>query len=187
MWTGVTLDEPADADLAERLVLAKAHLRVLHDDEDDLIAGYLAAAVSHVEGVTGTRFYPAAAVLTATAWADLARLPVCPLGEVVTITYFPRGEADPVTLTPPPRAVRVDPLAPYLLPGLNAVWPSADPDRPITITTTAGYDGPPSAVWQAILLLVGQWYRNRTPLGEGGDELPHGVNALLANHKRHLL
>lgn len=191
MWIGVTLQAPAAADLASKLSLAKSHLRALHTSEDDLIASYLAAAVSHVEKVTGSRFYSAEATLLATAWADLDNPPVAPIASVEEITYVPLGETAAVTVTPTAIIIENngDRLTPRVAPAHGHVWPSAEPGQPITVKAKVGYSTPPAEVWQAVALLVGQWFAHRTPVSSGGSssDLPNGVHSLLANHKRHLL
>jgi len=191
MWIGVSLGVPERAELDARLALAKAQVRELQTAEDGLIAGYLAAAVGHVEKVTGTRFYSVDATLIATSWADLQRPPFAPISSVEEVTYVPRGEAAAATVTPLPIIIEVDGdrLAPNIAPAHGHTWPSAEPGQPITVKVKVGYTGPPDEVWQAVALLVGQWFAHRTPISIGGpvSDLPHGVYSLLANHKRHLM
>lgn len=101
----------------QQMVLIKKHLRVDHDDEDDLIAGYVAASVNFVE------FY-------------------CD-GSLVTET------------TPP--------------------GDDKEPPREVLFT---------SGIWQAMLLLIGQYYANREASAPSQTEIPFGVEALLFRHRK---
>lgn len=101
----------------EQMILVKKHLRVDHDDEDDLIAGYAQASVDFVE-----------------FFCD---------GSLVT------------TLTP-----AVD---------------NEEPPREVLFT---------SGIWQAMLLLIGQYYTNREASAPNQTEIPFGVEALLFRHRK---
>ncbi|MBE5251732.1 head-tail connector protein [Mixta mediterraneensis] len=41
-----------------------------------------------------------------------------------------------------------------------------------------------SGIWQAMLLLIGQYYANREASGQSQAEIPFGVEALLYRHRK---
>ncbi|QBR52663.1 head-tail connector protein [Erwinia sp. QL-Z3] len=97
--------------------VVKKHLRIDHDDEDDLIKGYAAASVDFVE-------------------------------------FFCDGSL------------------------VTARTPAADdeePPREVLFT---------SGIWQAMLLLIGQYYANREASAPNQTEIPFGVEALLFRHRK---
>lgn len=100
-----------------QMALIKSHLRVDHNDEDDLIAGYAQASVDFVEH-----------------YCD---------GTLV------------VELTPPAE--------------------DKEPLREVLFS---------SGIWQAMLLLIGQYYANREASGQSQTEIPFGVEALLYRHRK---
>lgn len=64
----------------------------------------------------------------------------------------------------------------------NGEWPDTRDDEPeaVRITFTAGYSETPKPIKHAILLMVGDWYRNREDAAEIKlAEMPRGVDALL--------
>ncbi|MBS6032040.1 MAG: head-tail connector protein [Pantoea sp.] len=101
----------------EQMTLVKKHLRVDHDDEDDLIKAYAEASVDFVE------FFCDGALVTA--------------------------------LTP-----AVD---------------DEEPPREVLFS---------SGIWQAMLLLIGQYYANREASAPNQTEIPFGVEALLFRHRK---
>lgn len=101
----------------EQMSLVKKHLRVDHDEEDDLIKGYADASVDFVE-------------------------------------FFCDGSL------------------------VNALTPAIDdeePPREVLFT---------SGIWQAMLLLIGQYYANREASAPNQTEIPFGVEALLFRHRK---
>lgn len=173
---------------------AKAQCRVVHDDDDDLIAGLVAAAVDHLDGYTGilgrclvTQNWRVAA----SGWSRVIRLPF-PLCSNVVVKY---SDADDVEQTVSDTLYQV-----YDDASSSVVWfreaftdPTVYDDRvdPIRVTFDAGYgdaDAVPDAIKHAILLLVGHWYENREEviIGQGVDvrQLPVAFSTLVAPYRR---
>lgn len=170
---------------------AKAHLRVEHSTEDTLIAAYVAAAVAHIEQQTNRQ------LLTATWDIDFDRfpvggeaqlLPLAPLQSVDKIVYV---ASDGTSTTIGSGTIASD----YVVltgrePGLIApesgkVWPfAADQPGSVTYRITSGYGETadiPTAVIQAVKLLVGHWYENREDvvIGTITASIPRGVQHLI--------
>lgn len=189
MWTVPVASAVPDEAIAELLDLAKAQLRVTTADEDELISHFVRTAIGHVERITGTYFVDREITLLATAWSDLARLPVAPVQEVSEIHFVPSGAEDEELADAGGYRARLIGLEPSIRPAPGHRWPAQAPGSDIRIVLVAGY-GPdrPAELWQAALLMIGQWFRNRsaTNIGNLVTQLPNGVDALLCNHRIHL-
>lgn len=167
----------APSSLPVSLAEAKAHLRVDHSDDDDLIEGLVAAAVSHFDGRTGIL----GRALEAQTWEMvLDAFPasiVLPLEPVVSVTSVTFADAD--------GADQVIAVEGYTLRGATispvAGWPVTTGS--IRIRWVAGTGCPP-AMRHAIKLLVGHWYVHREAAGEAREELPLGIRALVAPWRR---
>ena len=180
---GYTLVTPPAA-YPVTLAEAKANCRIDGTDEDTLVNGLIAAATAHVESRTGRSIIERVYDVTFDAFADEMILPVGPVLSVDEVAYLDTTNA---TQTLASSAYQVDNTnSPHRIirePG--ASWPAASQRKnAVTVTVTVGYDTVPPELKQAILLLVGDWYRNResTVVGTISSELPNAVNALLANH-----
>lgn len=177
---------------------ARAQLRLPASatDENDLIIGLIAAARERAEAVTGRQ------LVTAT-WddrrddvcEDAIVLPKPPLQAVVSVTYIDMAGA---TQTWSAAEYQVDaPSGPYarkgrLAPLPSATWPIAQSGRfnAITVRFTAGYGAAvnvPSAIKQAMLLMISGWFENREEMTEGHifTSIPLGAIALLTPYKVH--
>lgn len=168
------------------LAEAKAHLRVDYNDEDALIGGLIAAAVSHFDGlgVLGR------AMITQT-WAQSfqytrawERLDIGPFQSLLSVEYYDAGNvlqtADLADFE-----TRLDGDHVIVGPKINAAWPSIynRPDA-VKVTYVAGYgDTPediPASIRHAILLTLAHWYENREAVAEGSfNELPLAVASLI--------
>jgi uncharacterized phiE125 gp8 family phage protein len=154
--------------------------------EDDLINDLISTARAYCENFCGQ----ALGSQTVTMWLDRfpfgeIRLPLLPLIEVTSVKYtdyegtetaFTDYIAD--TSSPNGRIV----LA------YGKSWPSfiPYPVNPIEIIYTAGYVTAPKPIKQAILLLIGTWYENRTSIvatGAIAKEIPLTSKALLMQYK----
>jgi len=189
---------------------AKLHLKVEGDEENGLINGLIAGAVSYLDGWTGIL----GRALVEQTWRQdfdmfgcTMRLVLGPVSEIVSITY--RNAAGQVsTVADSDYALVTDSLGPrvfwdagYSAPGdlyeqgavsvtYKAGYPTtpaveADPDAVPPVSSAEASSTVPAALKVAILLMVGHWYANRETVAEGSfSELPFAANALIAPFRR---
>lgn len=142
------------------LAEAKAHLDLAHDQDDDKVAGMIAAAREVVELETGLALAEAEYV-----WAPAGRgrcnwrpsLPLWP-AEVEGVTYYDGTERVAIDVAD----YRFDPVRGALTVGAHAE---------VEVSFTAKPGPIPSAIKSAILLLVSDLYENR------GASVAGAVNA----------
>ena len=178
----------APASMPVSLSEAKAHLRVDHDDQDDLITAQIEAATAYLDGYTGIL---GRALITQTWQQDLAgfadrlALPVSPVIAIVNVSYFDAGDvqqtldAGVYDLSAEVRGAHV-----ALQPGQS--WPAtfrrADA---VSITFTAGFGAAadvPEPIRQAILLIVQRLFDGAdTEIDVAIDRVVH---ALIAPYRR---
>lgn len=179
----------APAVLPVSLDEAKAHLRVDGTDEDNLITNLIKAATSYVDGYAGIL---GRALITQTwrrdfsTFADMMRLPVRDAISISSITYYDTANASQ-TLATTVYQLLADEGGPYAALKPDQTWPScysrADAVR---VTWTAGYGAAatdvPDAIKQALLLIIGDYYRSRenNVIGTINSELPMASRHLLA-------
>lgn len=138
---------------------AKAHLRILHDDEDDKISFCRDAAIQAVEHYTNVRLDRTTGMgAKFEGFGPGMRMGVGPAAtvEVTGISYV-GSDGSPVTMDA--GSWRLDVLG-GLLPALNTAWPTTY--GPVTVTFTAGYTNanrPPVLVMAARMMLV-QMFEN---------------------------
>jgi len=178
----------APANMPVSLSEAKAHLRVDHDDQDDLITAQIKAATAYLDGYAGIL---GRALITQTWRQDFAGfagrlpLPVSPVIAVVGVSYF---DADNVQQTLDPgfydlfaeaRGAHVT-----LRPGQS--WPATfRRTDAVSVTFTAGYGvaaDVPEPIRQAILLIVQRLF-------DGADTeidvaIERTVHALIAPYRK---
>ncbi len=166
------------------LDLVKDHLRVRHDAEDSLIAGYLAAAIAHVEHATGrllTRRAITQSVLSLSTRLDLHWGPDPVFADGQGLAYFDSAGSPAVSA---PRLAGSYVYAPV------DGWPTLMDYSPLSLAYTAGYDPAgtplPSDLIHVVLLLVGHFYSNREAVNVGGSvaEVPLAVAALLQPYRK---
>lgn len=182
--TVTTLVPPAVAVLP--LAAAKAHLRIAHTTEDELIEALVRAATAYVERVTGL------ALITRTLRLHLdasgrdgaVTLPVAPVRNLETVTLYARDGA-PHILSPDRislRPHREPPLVHLDLAGLDAA-------NGIEIDFVAGHgetgQDVPDTLIQAIRQLVAHWYEFRGAFGADDQpvSVPDAVSRLLQAHR----
>lgn len=167
------------------LAEAKAHLRVTTGDEDVLIEGYIAAACAWIDGPNGW-LGRSLADQTLEVWGSgfgaCERLPYGPVTNITQVKYVdPTGNE----LTLAPEAYTL--AAGHLTLAHGASWPAVRGDAEgVRVQYVAGTNPIPPQARQAVLLLVGQWFRNRMSVVVGtiSSELPFGVEALLSPLRR---
>jgi len=176
--TPVTLDQ------------VKAHCRVDSTDSDDLLLGYLAAAVDYLDGWTGIL---GRCLVTQTwrqdfdAFERCLRLPLWPVASISSITS--RNVAGQLaTVSSDNYALKTDALGSYVRFKDGYSFPTdLNETSAVSVTYIAGTaaaDVPP-AITSALLLLVSHWNENREAVTKGGiAQLPLGVHALIAPYRR---
>lgn len=161
---------------------ALMHLRLQEGDaEDALIEGYIAAASAWIDGPwgwLGQCIGKQTLEVRSNVFAGLSRLPLGPIIEIKSVLYI---AADGVERTLASETYE------FTGDGLRCVsgygWPPLRGDgNGVRVQYEAGFETIPPAVEQAVLLLVGQWFKNRMAVtaGPGGSAAPHGVKALLS-------
>ncbi|MEH7827111.1 head-tail connector protein [Gemmobacter denitrificans] len=149
----------------------KLHLRVDHDDEDDLIEALQAAAVAHLDGWKGVL----GRAIKAQTWrqeftsSETARLALPDVSAITATGYDAEGETVAVTTTLKSdyRGHYVEVTGPYDTVRIDYTCAMAAQQLP--------------AAQAAVKLLVGHWYENRESvvIGQSVSNLPLAVEALV--------
>lgn len=164
---------------------AKQHLRVDGNDDDTLIGAFIDAATAHIDGPDG---WLGRAIGEQTLEAGLDGFiydPIClphpPVIAVAGIVYDDTTGVERV----------LDPATYEIRDGVIGTawgksWPSTrayrGSNRSVRITYRAGYETVPAPIVVAILLMVGDLYRNRETAGVGAMSvvpMSMSVDALL--------
>lgn len=83
-----------------------------------------------------------------------------------------------------------DLIAGYAQSSVDFVEHYCDGTLVVELSTPVEDEEPPrevlfsSGIWQAMLLLIGQYYANREASGQSQIEIPFGVEALLYRHRK---
>lgn len=168
------------------LELAKAHLRIDHDEENELLKAWVAAARELTEAYTGRRWVTQTLRMTLPyfpAWD--VEFPVEPVASVTSVKYLDAVDGTEQTVDAADWQTWLDHTPPLLSPSPSSDgWPDVEEDRnsAVTITFVAGAaeNEVPEMARTAILLCLGTWDENR------GDQnalvakgLPPGAKRLL--------
>ncbi len=159
---------------------AKVHLRVDHNEDDDLITDWIKAARELSETHTGKRWIEQDLVLSLPQWCcgegdecGVLRLPVQPVSEVESVKYYATDGTLTTLTVDTDYQLWLDHFPPLIAAAPAKVWPTLQAGRmkAVVIEFTAGFPSAaevPAAAKSAILLCLGYWYENR---GDGVD--PH--------------
>lgn len=168
------------------LTEVKQHLRISHNDDDGILAIYLAAARQWIDGPDG---WLNRAIMQQSWELSLdtfptseIRLPLIPVESIVSIKY---DDSDGAEQTVPPEDYFLDnPAHPsWVLPNLDSGWPStlaaANAVRVRFICGYADAASVPAPLKAAVLLITGYLYENREAKPE--DALTQGAVRMLLN------
>lgn len=180
---GVVVITPPVPDID--LELVKSHLRVEHDDDDVLIQAYISAACAYVDGpqgILGRAIWTQTLELRQNVFCGPIHLPYGPVAAVASIAYVDPYGAEQ-TLDDTGYVLRTGDIV-----GLTygASWPALRGDAEgVRIQYVTGEDEAPTAIVQALLLLIGHWYANRETVNVGNitSQLPLATQALLAPYR----
>lgn len=190
------LEAPAEPIVT--LAAMKAHLRVDHTDDDELIAAYTAAAEGRVDGpnsITGRCFRVWRLRYSIPVFGVRMRLPYPPLISVDAVRYLDNnGDEQTFDDVDHWRVIgEGNGQGGMIALQDGAEWPSllatGDPDK-VRIEFTAGYvnlnspdDNPmPKEIAHAVKLMVGDWYDHRSSsvIGTTAGPTPLGAEMLIA-------
>lgn len=182
----------AIADAALPVARFRSHLRLgsgFGEDglQDDLLNGFLRAAIAAIEARTGKVLISREFTWVVYRWTDPegARLPVAPVTAVSAVVLVDRAAVETVVASDLYWLER-DAQRPVVRPA-TAVLPAIPTDGHARIAFTAGmaadWDGLPADLGQAVLLLAAHYYeyRNETALAAGC--MPFGVSSLIARYR----
>lgn len=178
----ITVSSPPEAEPVT-LPEAKAHLRIDHTDEDDLIRLWIRAAREYAEVHCQRRFVTQTVQVKLDSWPDddVIRLDGFGAGDVTAVSgityldYATGAEQTVATADYQLIAAHQPPLI-VLTPTGTAEWPDLEEDRyyPITITLSVGANPPdcPAAVKLGMLMMLAYMDTNR---GEDPGDIPEGA------------
>jgi uncharacterized phiE125 gp8 family phage protein len=189
MYKPVLVAAPQETPIT--LAEAKVNLRVDGSDEDGLIEGLIAAAVSHLDGwsgILGRCLVTQTWRMTFDQFAPCLRLPM-PAASISTI-YSVDDAGTVSAVSDSNYQLREDALGSYVR--FDAAFSfSGDlaQSAGVSVEFVAGYGAAaavPAALKHAMHLLIGHWYANREAVNVGNitTELPLGAKALLAPFSR---
>lgn len=173
---------------------AKAHLRVEHDDDNDYIESLIEVATSMVDGPAG---WLGRALITQTLEWRGDEFPTCPSTDirllcppVISVTSVKYdATAGEQTVAGSDYRIVGQPSMPAVSLYAGGSWPSSSVQgEAVRIRYVAGYgeDGEdvPAPIRHAILLLISQFYENRSASVEAAQtEFPFSVTALLSPYR----
>lgn len=148
--------EPVD------LALAKAHLRIDHDEEDALIQAWIAAARVLTEEYTGRRWVTQTLRLTMSGFPSWEfEFPITPVASVTSVKYLDDVDGTEQTVPVLDYQMWLDHNPPLLLPAPDGEWPDTEADRASTVTITfvagTAVENVPEMVKAAMLQIIGQY------------------------------
>ena len=177
------------------LAEAKAHCRVQHDAEDDLITALIVAARNYCEQELDLAIIEQEITLKLDAWPSgrTIYLPRANLLSVTSVSYLDGASAIQTFAD----FTEDDFSTPARIVNNTSDWPeTANKANAITIVYRAGFSelstgnehSTPQAVAQALLMLVAHWYSNRQAVNVGShntsSEVQMSVSALLHKYRR---
>lgn len=170
------------------LAEAKAHLRVVHDSEDDLIGGLVRAARQEVEARTGMALIDQNWRLALDRWPAHGRVLLMrhPVKQVLSVTvYGSEGEASLIA----PASYQLDRLSrPARLHFEEQPTPGLVMNG-IEIDFLAGFGEAgtdvPDLLKRAVLMLVAHWYEFRGSYGPADQpvSMPPGFDRLISGYR----
>lgn len=158
----------------------KLNARVLHDDEDDLIEGFIAAATNHTETFTWTSLLDTTWRLTLDAFTDEIELPRGPVRSVSSVSYFD-ADGNIATLSASAYTVDTASYRQWIVRNSGDAWPSIlSGINSVQIDYVAGFEIVPPVLKQAIIMLASYWVKNRDAAGD----VPAWFDTLCAPYRR---
>ncbi|MHA6685164.1 head-tail connector protein [Mesorhizobium sp. A556] len=175
---------------AEPVTLAevKAHLRLDHDSEDELLNGLIRAAREDVERTTGVALIEQSWRLVLDIWPrdGSTTVMVHPVREILSVTaYGSEGEASVIN----PASYQVDVVSRPARLHFDGPSAALRALNGIEVDFTAGFGEAgtdvPDLLRRAIVLLVAHWYEFRSGYGPNDQPVsyPDGYGRMIASYR----
>lgn len=170
----------------------KAHLKLgsgFTDDgvQDDVLDGYLRAALAAIEARTGKVLIARDFTWTTSGWRNDTRQPL-PLAPVTTLSQIVLRQAmgDDILIPMSQYALEEDSQRPAIV-ATGACLPTIPRGGSIRVDFTAGFgatwsDVPPD-LRQAVYMLAAHFYEYRHEVALNGSTMPYGVSALIERYR----
>lgn len=189
MWAAATVVTPPVGS-AIPLADVKEFLRITDDvtDFDAQLEAFAATAAAHIEVMCGIRFAPQTVELRADGWDDMARLPIGPVTDIVSIHYLDREGVENLLDSALYELVGAD-LAMGIRRTAGSNWPNdvRSVTGAIRVRAEVGYAEVPRPLWAAALYLTGDMFafRETAAVGTAAAKVPlsASVEAMLANYR----
>lgn len=186
------IEETAIADAALPVDQFKAHLRLgtgfAEDDvQDDVLKGFLRAAIAAIEARTGKVLIERDFSWSLNTWRDQFGevLPVAPVTEVRTVTLADAEGGESIVSSDLYRLEK-DVQRPRLRP-MGSLMPKMPSAGAVKVDFTAGMAGDwgklPADLGQAVLLLAAHYYEYRDETALGAGCMPFGVTSLIQRYR----
>ena len=163
----------------------KTHLRVDHDNENDLITRLRDAAVEWAQNFTRRQFISATKTLKLDFFPNIIFPSISNLVSVTSIVYVDE-DGDSQTLSADTYDVDISHEPGRIVEAFEELWPTTRSEiNAVTVTYIAGYgdsaDDTPDTIKTAVLMLIGNWYENResTITGASIMEVPQATEMML--------
>ncbi|TDK49837.1 head-tail connector protein [Antarcticimicrobium luteum] len=185
-------EETAIAEAALPVVQFRSHLRLgsgFGEDglQDDLLKGFLRAAIAAIEARTGKVLISRDFSWIVYDWTESggARLPVAPVSAVTAFVLVDRDAVE-VAVAADRYWLEQDAQRPVLRPA-GTVLPMIPAGGHARIALTAGmaadWGGLPADLGQAVLLLAAHYYEYRDETALGPGCMPFGVSSLIDRYR----
>ena len=164
------------------LDLAKAHLKVDFDTDDELIMEYIKAAIDEAERYTQTDLKEQDYEVQFDEWVNYYQFKVGPVQAISAITYTPEVGAEQTIPEADYAVLPADKYA-HVLEFIDFdELPTIKEKTKIKISLTCGYASGkvPAAIKSALLLLIANFYENRE---DKVHNLPSRVQSLLRPYR----
>jgi uncharacterized phiE125 gp8 family phage protein len=166
----------------------KAHLNILADDDDTLIAAQIEAAEKRLESEIGKAFLTQTRIVSFDCWSRLLPLPVAPVQSVTEVRYLD-PDYDEQTLAPASYIVHPvdseDAARVYIKDGVSLPSLASMIGAAITVEFVCGYGDAadvPADLKEAVKRLAASFYEQR----EGEAGIPAGVMELVAPYRSYV-
>ncbi len=188
----ILTEETSVPDAALPVEPFKAHLRLgtgFGEDslQDEVLRGFLRAAIAAIEGRTGKVLIERRFALTFDEWRSRTGL-VLPVAPVSTIELVELRDAHGLSHEVATELYRLAPDAqrPVLRP-VGALLPQIVQGGGASVVFSAGmspdWEGLPADLVQAVLMLAAHYYEHRSDTGLGEGCMPFGVSSLIQRYR----